>query len=218
MFRALRIASLALIAAALAIAPARAVGPVDVEITALGWMSDTDVNGVKESSEAPAARAEVWIVDRFGVSLGYFAPRPGGDLDGFDLTYTNLDLKYRFLSVSRNNFFAVGAGWEQIDPKVNGVSKVQGARLAAEGRVGIVKILYFYGRAGYLPKLDDLEIDGTTFTDGKGWDAEAGLQIKPFAFVQFFFGFRTDSLGYRSPEGDLDVKNSGPVVGVGVNF
>jgi hypothetical protein len=205
-------------ALAAAIVPAFALGPVDGEVSALYWGSKTEIATLDEGSGAPGGRADLWFFDRWGASAAMFEPSPEGDLAGSDIGYANVDLKWRFLSATRNNFLAIGAGWERftLDGLAEGES--DGVRVVAEGRVGIVKVLYFYGRAAYLPSLSDLDTGTVVLTDGSGSEGEVGLQLKPWPFVQFFAGWRQNKTEFRSVAGDLSFENKGPVVGMGVNF
>lgn len=220
MTRTLRLLALGTVLAVAPHAPAWALGPVDGEVTALYWLSDTEVGDTSESSSALGGRAELWFVKKLGVSAGLYRPSPEGSLEGTDFDYKNLDIKWRLLSPTENNFLAVGAGWQKIDFDDNGVeADTSGPRLVAEGRVGLVNILYFYGRGAYLPDLDDMEVGLVTFTDGKGHELEFGLQVKPMPFVQFFAGYRIQEESFDGPLGfDIDLKHDGIVVGAGINF
>ncbi len=205
-----RIVGAALVIAGLAVAPSLAAGPVDGEVTAVYWLSDTEVdlgNGESDSvgSEAIGFRAELWFIEKLGVSAGLFA----ADLEGSDETvdYNNLDVKWRLLSPTENNFLAVGAGWQQIDV---GSEDTGGVRVVADGRVGLVGFLYFYGRAAYVPSLSDVgELSGGSMTE-----LEAGLMIKPAPFLQLFAGYRSNDVSFDA----MDWTTDGFVAGVGVNF
>jgi hypothetical protein len=218
--RTLRLAAIVLAALAVPLwpAPAVAVGPVDGEVTALYWDSDTDVSGVSEGSGDLGGRAEVWFLKRYGFSGEFFQPSPGGALDGTDLEYLNLDAKFRILAPSENNFLAVGVGWQKIDVSGDLTGDTSGPRVVAEGRFSF-KIVYIYGRVAWLPELGDLTLGSDTFTNGQGQELEAGVQIKPFPFFQIFAGYRADKVTFDAPEGgSLEVKNEGPVAGIGFNF
>jgi hypothetical protein len=218
--RPLRLLALLTVLAAAPSLPVWALGPVDGEVTALYWLSDTEVGDVSESSSAVSGRAELWFVKKFGVSAALYQPDPEDSLEGTDFDYKNIDFKWRLLSPTENNFLAIGAGWQQADYDDNGVeADTSGPRLVAEGRVGIVGMLYFYGRGAYLPDLDDMEVGLVTFTDGKGHELEFGVQLKPMPFVQFFGGYRTQEESFEGPFGnDIDLKHDGFVVGAGFNF
>jgi hypothetical protein len=198
--------------------PVRALGPLDVEVTALFWNSDTEVLGVSESSGEVGARAEVWF-KRLGASAAYFQPKPEGLLSDLDFEYTNLDVKWKFIAPTENNFFALGAGYQSVDLAGGGFDDDStGARLVAEGRVGLTGILYFYGRGAYMPELSDIETGTVSLTNGSGFEYEFGLQLKPFPFLQLFGGFRSHKNEYDVPLGTTEFKHDGIVVGGGVNF
>jgi hypothetical protein len=172
---------------------------------------------VSADSSSVGGRAEVWFVKKVGVSAALFRPSPD---EGNDIDYLNLDVKWRLLSPTENNFLAVGAGWQKIDISGDEDVDSSGVRLVAEGRVGLVGIVYAYGRVAYLPSLDDIDAGGTPLTDGSGTEYEAGVQLKPMPFVQFFLGYRSHedswTLGEDGP--DVDIKTDGFVLGAGVNF
>ena len=205
-----RIVGAALLVAGLAVAPSLAAGPVDGEVTAMYWISDTkfEVSGEGSDSvgsEAIGFRAELWFIEKLGVSAGLFA----ADLEDTDETidYNNLDVKWRLISPTENNFLAVGAGWQQIDV---GGEDTGGVRLVADGRVALVGFLYFYGRAAYVPSLSDVgDVSGGSMTE-----LEFGLMIKPAPFLQLFAGYRSDDVSFDG----VDWTTDGFLAGVGVNF
>ncbi len=210
--------ALAVFAASLWTVPALALGPVDGEVTALYWDSDTDVDGVSEGSGDVAGRAEIWFLTRWGVSGAYFQPSPGGLLEGAELEYLNLDAKIKVFAPTENNFVALGLGWQTVDLSGEESADTSGPRVVAEGRFSF-KIVYFYGRVAWLPELDDIAFGETTLTNGEGQEAEAGIQIKPFPFFQIFAGYRADKMSFDAPEGgSFEVENKGPVAGIGFNF
>lgn len=220
----LRITLLVLATMALS-SPALALGPVDGEVTALYWMSKTevetseDVEGEEEDSEDVGGRAELWFMKKFGVSAAMYGIDPEGTLEGTDIDQRQLDVKWRLISPTENNFLAIGAGWQQIDFSGDIDDETSGPRLVVEGRLGLVGILYAYGRGAYLPDLDDFTIDDVPLTDGSGHEIEAGVQLKPFPFIQVFAGWRQTGMTFDTPLGDeLEIDSSGPVAGVGINF
>ncbi len=198
--------------------PVRALGPVDGEISALYWGSDTRTNAADEGSGAAGGRAEAWFFKKFGASVARFAPSPEGALASTELGYTNLDLKWRLLSPTQNNFVALGAGWQKFSVAGLPDGDSDGVRIVAEGRVGIVKVLYFYGRTAYLPSLSDLDTGVERLSHGTGREAEIGLQLKPWPFMQFFAGYRQTKIQFTSSVGDVDIDSAGPVAGFGVSF
>jgi hypothetical protein len=207
--------------AAASFSPTVAAGPVAGEVTALYWASNSTIDTApSEHSYDAAARAELWFVKKLGLSVSWYRPQPEDALGQVDtMQYANLDLKWRFLSATKNNFFALGAGWQQLDA-ADGFAddSTAGPRVVAEGRVSFVKILYGYGRAAWLPTLKDWDLFGVPMTDGKGYEAEAGLQIKPTAFMQIFLAYRLSHTAFESVGGAVDVDHDGPVVGFGFNF
>lgn len=191
--------------------PAQAAGPVDGEVAVFYGFSKTDVSGFEQDSENAGARGDLWFFNKVGVSGAVYRPSPGDE----ELDYKNIDVKYRFLSATRNNFVAVGAGWQTID---FGDVDTSGPRAVVEGRVSI-KVIYLYGRAAWLPDLDDAALGGIPLTNGDGRELEFGVQYKPAPFVQIFGGYRADSVNFDvAGGGSLEIENKGPVVGVGFNF
>lgn len=185
-----------------------AMGPVDGEVTAMYWMSETEVDvgfgSASEDSEDIGFRGELWFMKKLGVSVALFS----ADLEDSDATidYNNLDVKWRVLSPTENNFLAVGAGWQQID--LDG-DDADGFRVVVEGRVAIVGIVYFYGRGAHAPELD---ADGI---DGDMTELEAGVMVKPAPFLQLFGGYRSNDMSF---DGGIDLTTDGFVIGAGVNF
>lgn len=207
--------------AAASFSSAAAAGPVDGEVTALYWGSNTTIDTApSEHSYDAAARAELWFVKKVGLSVSWYRPQPAEALGQVDsMQYANLDLTWRFLSPTKNNFFALGAGWQQVSAvDAFADDSTSGPRVVVEGRVCFVKVLYGYGRGAWLPTLKDWDLLGTPMTDGTGYEAEAGLQIKPMAFMQIFLAYRMSHSEFTSIGGAFDVDHDGPVVGFGVNF
>ena len=222
--------SLGLLAAAAVVLPTTftlAAGPVSGEVTALYWASNSSIESsgstISDHSYDPAARAQLWFVKKVGLSADWAKPEADYNTgSNTSMQYSNLDFKWRFLSASQNNFFALGAGWQQVDVNGTGLSsdRTSGVRLVADGRVSFVKVLYGYGRAAYLPRLKDWNDGVSTFSDGKGYEAELGLQIKPSAFIQIFIAYRkADTTFTDSVSGsDVHFDHDGPMLGFGVNF
>lgn len=208
--------AVAFAAAVLACAPAFALGPVDVEAGVFYWASDTSVGDVKENSDAPGAWGEVWFAKKIGVAVSRYQARPDGVLDGQDANFTAIDLKWRFLSATRNNYFALGAGWEKADLADDSTSSV---RLTAEGRVSI-KVVSIYGRAAYLPSLADVDYGGGRLKGDKGREVEAGLAVKPVPFFYVYAGYKSNRLDFEDAATGVkaNVEVKGPVAGVGFNF
>jgi len=204
------IATAAVVAALAAAVPVAAAGPVDGEVTAFYWLSETtsEFDGspsFKEDSDDLGFRGELWFFKRLGVSAGMYS----ADLADSDETvdYTNLDVEWRLISPSENNFFAVGVGWQKIDV---GDDDTSGPRVVVEGRVALVGILYFYGRGAYAPDLDDVG----PATGGKASEYDLGVMIKPAPFLQIFAGYRSNRVSFDG----FDWDTTGPIAGVGINF
>lgn len=218
--RTLRLVSISifLLVAAAGLLPARALGPVDGEVTVIYWDSTTDTPGASESSGNTGARAELWFLKRWGVSGSWFRPSPGGALSGTDVKTTDLDVKFRLLSPSRENFLAIGAGWQSLDVSGDVSGSASGARVVAEGRFSI-KIVYLFARAAYAPDLGDLTLGDGRYTNGSAQQLEGGVQIKPLPFFQIFAGYRADKATFDAPEGGTaSIENKGPFAGIGFNF
>lgn len=218
-----------LAAAALATAAASsalAAGPVSGEVTALYWASNTTIaDSESEHSYDAAARAELWFVKKFGLAAAWYRPQPeNAPAVGVEsMQYANLDLKWRFLSPTKNNFLALGAGWQQVDVSGGyafaGDESTSGPRILVEGRACFVKVLYGYARGAWLPTLADWTSSAAgDLRDGDGYEAEAGLQIKPTAFIQIFLAYRMSHTSFVGAAGSVDFDHDGPVVGFGVNF
>jgi hypothetical protein len=203
-----RIAVLVAATLGLAITPAAAMGPVDGEISILYWLSETELDDggstVTEDSDDIGFRGELWFVKKFGASVGLFSADLADSNETVD--YNNLDVKWRLLSPTENNFLAVGAGWQEIDTDGG---DADGFRLVVEGRVAIVGILYFYGRGAHAPSLD---ADGI---DGDMTELEAGVMLKPAPFLQLFAGYRSNDVSF---DGGFDWTTDGFVAGAGINF
>lgn len=196
-----------LIAAAVAVAaagtPALALGPVDIDLGVVYWLSETEEGDVTADSEAPGGFVDLGFGDHWVVGASYYKADPDG---GDSVDFTNLTVKYKFISATRNNFFALGAGAEKLS---GGDESATSARVFAEGRVS-VKIVYFYARAAYLPSLADLgPLKGDT-----GTDFDAGVGIKPLPFFYIYAGYADKTREYEQ----LEFKVNGPYAGVGFNF
>ena len=214
----LRLLALAMVAFLGSRLPVFALGPLDVAVTAYYWNADTEVFGQTEASGDLGGRAEVWF-KRLGVMGELFRLRPEGSLNDLDFDYMSLDVQWRLLDLTENNFLAVGAGYEKIDVKAPDIDdNSTGPRVMAEGRVGLTSILWFYGRAAYMPDLSDVDAGTVTFTNGSAFEYEFGLQIKPFPFLQLYGGYRQHKDEFDVPLGTTTVKHDGILVGAGVNF
>jgi len=191
-----------------------ALGPVDGEVAVLYWTGDAEFGGESVDVDGPGVRAELWFFKNFGVSAELF--KMEADSEG-DLDYTNLDIKWRPISPTENSFFALGAGWQQID--LEG-AEASGLRLVAEGRVGLAGIVYGYGRVAYFPSLGDLKVGGETVaTDVDGHEFDLGIAVEPMPFLSLWAGYRINNIDLNIGEGgSTSLETSGFYAGAGFHF
>ena len=198
-----------------AAAPAAALGPLDIELQVNWWEAESDVDGAVEDSGAPGGRVDLWFGNRVGASAGYAQTEPGGFLEGEELVYSNLDLKFRLFNVADNGYLAVGGGWQKVDLFDE---TTDGPRASVDGRVGFVGVLYGYARGAYYFGLGDIESDDGDVEVDDGWEAEAGLALHPLPFLWFYGGWRKNSVEFTGDFGPTRVQNEGWVGGIGVTF
>jgi hypothetical protein len=205
-----------------AVAPVLAVGPIDGEVSALWWANDYDNGETSTDAGSPGLRAELWMLERYGVRASQFGSDPDGS-DGAD--YTTLDVMWRALSPTENNFVAVGMGWQQM--AIEGLEDTSGVRVSIEGRIGLMDMLYAYGNGAYLPSLSDAQAaDGLTgtFRDLDAYEYEMGVAWKAMPFMNVHAGYRVNGLSFNHetfttaslPDNSFDVSgNSGGMAGLG---
>jgi hypothetical protein len=195
--------------------PALAAGPIDGEVSAVWWANDftMDSESANTSSDAgaPGLRAELWMLNRYGVRASQFGSEPDGT-DSAD--YTSVDVMWRALSPTENNFVAVGLGWQQMDlPGLD--ESTSGARVTVEGRVSLMGMLYGYGHGTYLPSLSDAtpaNPDLGRFSDLDAYEYELGVAWNAFPFMDVHAGYRVNNLSFtQAPAETLGVPS-----GVGV--
>ena len=221
--RILAVGACLLVAAGLSVGPASAIGPVDVEVGAMYWDADTELEVVNvgsgsESASSPALFGNVWMKNALGFGVSRYSASPEGSLEGADTDYTAVDAKWRFMNATRNNFVAVGAGMEQVgfadDSSI-------APRLLVEGRVS-VKMVYFYGNIAYLPSIGDMTIEGTTVDGKDGMEMEAGVGFRPIPLLSINLSYKANQMdleGTGLSEGlDVNVDNSGPMLGLVFTF
>lgn len=183
---------------------ASAAGPIDGEIGAIYWNSDFESTGVatlNSDAAAPGLRASLWLFNRYGVRAGTYR----SDLDSYSSIdssdSTSLDVLWRPISPTQNNYFAVGLGYQQMDLNSIGLSgDTTGARLSVEGRIGLGKIVFLYAEGAYAPRLDDAAADTPgfgQFEDLSGMEYEVGVSWKMFPFVQLRAGFRDQEVEFN---------------------
>lgn len=187
---------------------AMALGPVDVEVGAYWWENDLDFAQDSSGAGAPGFRAELWLANRWGLRGSSFKSDPD---EGDEVDYRSVDLLARLISPTENSYLAVGAGWETID---TGAGDTSGVRLAAEGRVGIVGVVYAYGQAAYFPDLDDV----ANAEDLKGKEFEVGLGVNPVPFLHLRGGYRKTEIDYTAGGDDDSFSSDGFYAGVALKF
>ncbi len=184
-------------------APALAVGPIDGEVGAVWWANEFQSTGgstaISGDGDAPGYRAELWLFKKYGVRAGQFSSDLG-DLSMDNADYLSVDVMWKVFSPTENNYFAVGAGWQDMDLASVGLDgNTSGARLTADGRVAAAGLVYFYGHASSLPSLDDADAtiaaDGT-FEDLSGFETEVGVSVKLAPFVSLRGGYRTQTVDF----------------------
>jgi hypothetical protein len=187
------------ISCALLVAPALAAGPIDGEVSAVWWANELTQNDptteVSDDAAAPGLRAELWMFERYGLRASQFGSDPE-DTDGAD--YTSVDVLWRALSPTENNFVAVGVGWQQMD--VLGLDdRTSGARVTVEGRVGLAGMLYGYGHGSYLPSLSDVQPSDPAlepFRDLDSYEYELGVAWNALPFMNVHAGYRVQNLSF----------------------
>ncbi|MDX1388364.1 MAG: hypothetical protein R3344_04195 [Acidobacteriota bacterium] len=224
----IRFVTMILVSVALGALPVAAAGPIDGEVGAVYWAPEMAVSqgasGMSSDATSPGLRAELWFVERYGLRVATYR----SELDELSLEssdQTNLDFIWRVVSFSRNNYFALGAGWQQMDVAAIGLQDTSGARVDVDARVAATKWVYFYGQGAYLPSLDDtVAIDpvGGTFTDIEGYEWEIGVAFEPAPFLSIRAAYRDCSLDFtRQVTGTPfpgTVESNGYLVGLGVTF
>jgi hypothetical protein len=208
--------------------PALAVGPVDLEVGAVWWQSETEIESGSMSetydSEAPGAHAQLWV-GNWGVNADWFETsidEGGVDVDG---TWFNVDVRRQW-AFTENNYFAVGVGWQMIDYDEWDTS---GLRVSAEGRVGLFGLVMGYAEAGFYPELDDIEDGDMVGEDVMGYDVEVGVMIHPAPFLRLRAGYRMSSLEFdyrfagspalmQEADPETSLSPDGFLVGVGFKF
>jgi hypothetical protein len=202
--------SMAMLASA---SPARALGPVDGEAGIFWWANDFEGSLSNGDIDAGAlgGYGELWLGERWGMRGSLYR----SDLEDVGLDSSDhiaIDLKRRFLSATDNTFFALGLGWEDID--LESGESTSGARLMAEGRVGLAGAVYFYGQTAWIPDLDD--VAGRTDIDGREY--EIGVVFDPLPFLSLRAGYRRFRLDFDDATGSDSQETKGFLLGAGVHW
>jgi hypothetical protein len=196
----------------LAVPAARATGFTGEAVIAW-WANEVEVDADAGSFDAGAlgGHVDVWF-GAWGARVSVF----DSELDNVtnrDANFFSLDIKRRLLSVTDNNFLAVGLGWEDIDLALG--DSTSGVRLLAEGQFAPLPFLHLYGQFAWMPELSDA--GGRTDLDGTEW--EVGASFTPFPFLTLRGGWRQFDLDFRRGEdGKGSSSSAGPVLGAGVHW
>ncbi len=193
------------------VSPALALGPVDVEVGAAYWLSDTSLDFAGESLSADSADMNLWgqiWVTKWGAKAAiYKTDLDHKEFDGsFQIDYTSLDLRYKVLELTDNNFIAVGVGYQKVEFDSVDASSLDttGWRVSTEAHIGLGRMINFYGDGAYYFGLDDISQEGDTLArDPSGWELEVGVSFKPAPFLNIRAGYRKSSL-------DMDILDGGP--------
>lgn len=214
-----RVLGLVMLLLAAAAAPALALGPVDIELEGGYWDNDLDVEDASgtesEGAAAPYLRG-IFTVGRFGLRLAHYE----SDTDRLgDAEYQSADVMFRLFKLTENNRLSVGAGVQRLAYDTgSGDDSTTGARVAAEGRVGLFKLVFLYGEAAYYPDLGDITVGGVTVDDLSGFDVEAGVAIHPLPFLWINAGYRDVDIDGNVPGSDVSLGASGYLAGVLFKF
>lgn len=207
---------------ALAASPALALGPVEVEAGAIYWVHDLEVDSdgesVKESADAEALFAELWI-NKLGFRGAWYKSDVDENEIKAEVDYKSLDARWKVLKLTDSNFVALGAGWQQIEVDAMGESvDSSGIRLVADGNVGLGRLVYLYGEYVYYLEMDGFSIEGMSTGDLDGYEFEFGLSIKPFPFLNLKAGYRISEFDYDIDGGTETWTPDGYYAGVSFNF
>ena len=212
--RILGVGACALLAAIVSIDLTHAVGPVDVELGALYWGASTHEGLANEDSGARGGFGNLWIKNSFGVGASRYDVRPEGSLAGTDTDFTTVDVRWRWLSASRNNFVALGLGAERVGLVDDATTA---PRVSVEGRVS-VKVVYFFARGAYLPTMGSMSVAGVPYDGRTGLELEGGLAVKPAPFIHIYAEYKSNTIDLTGPSGDVSLKSSGPAAGLVFSF
>ncbi|MFC1681754.1 hypothetical protein ACFL1S_08265 [Pseudomonadota bacterium] len=179
------------------------------------WSNNFSANAVDASFDAGTvgADAELWWRQRWGIKGSYYKSDVVESNSGDGPDFFSIDVKRRLISLTENNFLALGLGWQTVDLAKDG--DTQGYRFLLQGGLGLTPVLSVYGHAAWLPGM----VESDEIGDPKGLEFEAGIAVKPFPFVSFRAGYRTFTLDYVSLDGANETsKSKGIIVGAGVTF
>lgn len=184
---------------------AHALGPVDGEIGVALWAEDLD-------TDVGFIHGEGWLGDKWGIRGAWFSS--GLESEELSDNRVNAEIRWRLLSLSDNNFVALGSGVERVE--LNNGSDSSGIRVSAEGRFGIPGPIFFYGRLAWVPASQD----AGNLTDVSAREFDAGIHVTPFPFMSLRFGYHDYQLDYH----DRDLRQtessnmSGFYLGAGIHW
>ena len=192
--------------------PAKALGPVDGEVGVFTWVVD-DYQDTSVNSPLTGGYGELWLGERWGFRTALYRISEDSVSMAPD-EQTLVDFKYRLVNATDNTFLAVGLGWEQN--RFGAEGDASGARIMAEGRVGVLGFLRFYAEAGWAPSLGDLG----SRRDLSSISVETGLVLDPFPFVDLRLGWRYQITDYTGAiTGSAASEGSyGVLVGGGIHW
>ena len=207
-------ARLVLIAGLLSALPAYALGPVDGEAGVFTWVVDTDdYTDPSVDTASIGGYAELWLDQRWGLRAALY--RVNEDVVSMAPDeQTLVDLKYRLASLTGNTFVALGLGWGQ--DRFGAEGDTSGARVLAEGRVGVLGALYLYGEAGWAPQMGDLGLR----QDLSSISVETGLVLDPLPFVSLRAGWRYHITDYTGSITGTSTREAsyGLIIGGGIHW
>jgi len=182
--------------------PLRAAPGVDGEVAAVWWSNelttDTGAGATSSSAGAPGFRAELWMLERYGLRGSQFHSNADQIGDEGDAS-TSLDVMWRAFAPTKNNFLAMGLGWQRTDLGDLGLdAATSGVRLSLEGRLGFTNAIQGYAQGSYLPSLGDGQstASGASYTDMKGLEYEVGVAFRLAPFVALHAGYRAQEVAF----------------------
>ncbi len=197
---------------------ALALGPVDVDAKVMYWLGDFEIEGVSGDMKGAGLDADFWFIEKLGVTLMYYPVSGSGILDGLDMDYMSLDVKWKVFSPGDNTYIAVGAGYQDTEIGMGSSSyDTSGFRVVAEGAIGFNDFIQGYASYVYLPTLDGF-VEGV-FEDGDGSEYELGVRFT-VKIVDIYAAYRAHNMGFPFMGGgpDYNMDNDGFVVGAGFRF
>lgn len=201
-----------------AVAPAMALGPVDVEAGVVYWMQDVDFQtgaaGLTLDGDDIGLFAEIWIGD-IAIRGAQYSTDVGEQGLDFTIDWQSIDVRWKALELTDSNYVAIGAGVQRITIEgLGGNDDSSGFRVSAAARFGLGRLFAIYGDAAYYVSMDDF----SNGTNVDGYEAEVGLSVKPAPFLNIRAGYRKSSVDYTLGSVDREIAPDGFLAGVTVNF